>query len=262
MQEDGQLKIKDRKTFDDYLKIIAFNVWTKRDFKGATVDSRSLNKTDAIESYIKKLRQKDVARVDKEVAQQTKEDLFGDKTIIQQKGIKSKQLSILRKYLITSTLYIQDHRINDIYDELKRKLEVDNTPNAVSVLFRVFMECSVDCYIEKNKIPVKHDIELAGKILKTVDHLENKLADAYLQEQSIKKPTAEDIKRAKQKVKFKEIRKVATKDNNSVLSVSTFHDFVHDYKISPIPTDLKKYWDNLDSFFSALWASFSPRKTK
>jgi len=164
--------------------------------------------------------------------------------------------------LIISSLYIPSQRINDIYDELKRKLDVDNTPNAVAVLFRVFLECSVDCYIEKYKIPVKDDIQLAGKVLKVADHLEDSLAQNYLKEGGITKPTAEDLKKAKQKVKLKEIRKVATKDNNSVMSVTTFHDFVHDHKTSPIPSELKKYWENLDSFFVALWKSFSESQKK
>jgi len=259
---EGRLQIKDQNTFDDLLRIVVFNVWSKKDFAGNAVDSRSLNKRDAIENYIKKLKQKDGRQVDKEIIKCTRKDLFGEKTIISQSYGKSRQLSILRKYLITSTFYIQDRRINDIYDELKRKLDVDNTPNAVAVLFRVFLECSADYYIEKNKIPVKDDIKLAGKILKVADHLEGVLAQRYLQERKISNPTANDLGKAKQKVKLKEIRKVATKDNNSVLSVTTFHDFVHDYRSSPIPSELKKYWDNLDSFFNALWSSSRPVKKK
>jgi hypothetical protein len=188
--------------------------------------------------------------------------LFGGKTLISESRSKSNQLSVLRKHLIISSLYIPDRRINDIYDELKRKLYVDNTPNAVAVLFRVFLECSVDCYIEKNKIFVKDNIQLAGKVLKVVDHLEELLVQKYLQENGIVKPTTDDLKKATQKVKLKEIRKVATKDNNSVLSVTTFHDFVHDYKTSPISSELKKYWENLDSFFVALWKSFSQTRKK
>ena len=260
--EDGRLKIKDKKLFDDLLKIISYNIWVKKDFKGADVDSRSLNKTGAINEYVRKLQQKDVKRVDQEIKKNTKEDLFGGQTILPGLQGKSRQLSVFRKHLITSSLYIQDHRINDIYDELKKKLDVDNTPNAVAVLFRVFLECTVDCYIEKNKIPVKDDIKLAGKILKVVDHLEDGLAKEYLKEQGTVSPTAKDLEKAKQKVKLKEIRKVATKDNNSMLSVSTFHDFVHDYKSSPIPSELKKHWDNLDSFFIALWKSFIISKKK
>ena len=259
---DGQINVKNQKAFDDLLKIVAFNVWTKKDFAGNDVDSRSLNKIDAIDAYIKKLQQKNVSNVDKEIKKRTKDDLFGGKTLATEFRGRSKQLSILRKHLIISSLYIPSQRINDIYDELKRKLDVDNTPNAVAVLFRVFLECSVDCYIEKYKIPVKDDIQLAGKVLKVADHLEDSLAQNYLKEGGITKPTAEDLKKAKQKVKLKEIRKVATKDNNSVMSVTTFHDFVHDHKTSPIPSELKKYWENLDSFFVALWKSFSESQKK
>lgn len=260
--EDGRIDVKDQKVFEDLLKIIAFNVWNKKDFFGNDVDSRSLNKIYAIEAYVKKLQQKSVANIDKEIKKRTKDDLFGGQTLIPEPRGKSKQLSVLRKHLITSSLYISAKRVNDIYDELKRKLDVDNTPNAVAVLFRVFLECSVDCYIEKYKIPVKDDIQLAGKILKVVDHLEDLLAQKYLQENKILKPTASDLEKAKQKVKFKEIRKVATKDNNSILSVTTFHDFVHDYKCSPIPSELKKYWENLDSFFVALWKVCSQNQIK
>jgi hypothetical protein len=260
--EDGQININDQKVFDDLLKIIAFNVWNKKDFSGGDVDSRSLNKIDAIETYVKKIQQKSVANIDKEIKKRTKEDLFGGQTLISESRGRSKQLSVLRKHLIISSLYIPARRVNDIYDELKRKLDVDNTPNAVAVLFRVFLECSVDCYIEKYKILVKDDIQLAGKILKVVDHLEDLLARKYLQENKILKPTADDLKKAKQKVKLKEIRKVATKDNNSILSVTTFHDFVHDHKSSPIPSELKKYWENLDSFFVALWKICSQNQKK
>jgi len=259
---DGQINIKDKKVFDDLLKIIAFNIWTKKDFAGGDIDSRSLNKIDAIDAYIKKIQQKDVSNIEKEIKKRTKDDLFGGKTLTAGSRGRSKELSVLRKHLIISSLYIPSQRINDIYDELKRKLDVDNTPNAVAVLFRVFLECSIDCYIEKHKISVKDDIRLAGKVIKVVDYLEDSLAQDYLKERGVTKPTADDIKRAKQKVKLKEIRKVATKDNNSVLSVTTFHDFVHDYKSSPIPSELKKYWENLDSFFVALWKSFSKSQKK
>jgi predicted HTH transcriptional regulator len=144
---------------------------------------------------------------------------------------------------------------------LGARSEVDLTPNAVSVLFRVFMECSIDYYIEKNKITIKEKTLLAGKIFKVVDHLEDAIALRRLNDNGIKSPTEEEFKKAKQKVKFKNMRRVATKDNNSVLSVETFHNFVHDYRTSPIPSELKKHWDNLDGFFYALWDSLSKKKT-
>jgi hypothetical protein len=245
--DSGQIKVKDQETFDDLLKVITFNVWTKHSFDGRGVDSRSLNKKEAIDDYISKLKRADVKKVDKETKVQTREDLFGGKTLTKSIG-RSKALSILRKHLITSSIYIKDNRINDIYDELRNKLVVDITPNAVAVLFRVFLECSVDFYIEKNRIVLPKDREgsdrtkLAGKIQKVCDDLKNK-------------GLATDNE-------LKNIRKVATRDNNSVLSVTTFHDFVHDYKTSPIASELKKHWDNLDVFFNVLWKSFSNSNSK
>ena len=232
-------------------------MWKKKDFDNKDVDSRALNKTEAINDYIKRLRQANANRVDKEIQKQTNEDLFGGKIIATggSRG-RSRQLSGARDYLILSSLYIEDPRINDIYDELKKKLKVDTVPNAVAVLFRVFLECSVDYYIEKNNIQVKNDTNLDGKILKVADHIEDVLAQEHLKKQGIKKPAAAEFKKAKDKVKLKAARKVATKDNNSILSITTFHDFVHDYKTSPVPSELKTYWENLDSFFAALWKPF------
>ncbi|MEI8338286.1 MAG: hypothetical protein WCF92_04055 [bacterium] len=259
--ETGKIKIKNRKIFDSLLKTIVYNVWEKKDFKGKRIDSRSLNKFEAIEAYIKGLQPKDTLKVDKEIKKETKKNLFGEEVILSPFHIRSKELSVMRKFLINSSIYIENPRINEIYNELKKRLEVDNTPNAVAVLFRVFIECSVDCYIEKNNLKIKDDVKLAGKILKTVEHLEEVLALKNLSEDGIKSPTKEEFKKAKEKVKFKNMRKVATKDNGSVLSVETFHSFVHDYKTSPIPSELKKHWDNLDSFFIGLWDVLS-KKTK
>ncbi len=262
VSDSGTIGVKSQKKFNDLLKVITYNVWTKEDFKKNIVDSRSLNKTAAIDSYLSSLQAKGVVAVDKEITKSTKEALFGEKVLLAPPRRRSNQLSVDRRYLINSSIYIQNPRINDIYDELRKKIEVDYLPNATAVLFRVFMECSIDCYIDTHKLVIKYDTKLAGKILKVVDHLEDALALRRLAEEGKKYPTPQEFKRAKGKVKFSSIRKVATKDNNSILSVETFHDFVHDYKTSPIPSELKKYWDNLDGFFIALWNSFISAKRK
>ncbi len=262
VSESGTIGIKDQGRFDQLLKVIAHNVWAKKDFKGGDVDSRSLNKTKAIESYIASLQIKDAVRVDREIKKSTKENLFGELVILAPNRTRSNQLSGERKYLINSSIFIQNPRINDIYDELRNKIEVDSAPNAAAVLFRVFMECSIDCYIDTHKIKIKDNTKLAGKILKVVDHLEDAIALRRLAEEGNKMPTPEEFKKVKDKVKLKNMRRVATKDNNSILSVETFHDFVHDYKTSPISSELKKHWENLDSFFGALWNSFVMIKKK
>lgn len=262
LRGDGTLAIKNQKIFDDLLKVIVFNIWSKKDHGGRDVDSRSLNKIEAINLYIKNIKSSDSRKVEAEISKHVKEDLFGVSVVVPGLRMRGLPLPTSRKHLITSALYIPSPRIREIYNELKRELNVDQTPNAVSVLFRVFLECSVDYYIEQNKIKVKDDTQLAGKISKVTDHLEDYLAAKYLSEQGVAKPTQADLKKAKDKVKLKSIRKVATKDNNSVLSVTTFHDFVHDHKVSPISSELKKHWDNLDSFFVSLWGTFASGEKK
>jgi len=257
--ENGTLKIENQKKFNDFLEIIVFNIWTKKDFKGNVIDSRSLNKNESIEEYIKNIQQKDIIKIDRDIKEITGKNIFGEKIIISLKKNKSHRLYNDRKYLISSSIYIKNPRINAIYDELKRKLEVDNTPNAVAVMFRVFMECSIDCYIEQKKLKITEKTTLAGKILKVTDHLEDAIALNSLNEDGIKKPTIIELKKRKEKVKFKNMRRVATKDNNSILSIETFHSFVHDSKTIPISSELKDYWNNLESFFICLWNSLSDK---
>lgn len=260
VQDDGSIKIKDQEKFNKILKIIVHNVWSKKDFSGKSVDSRTLNKAESISDYVSSLKAGDISKVSKEIKSNTKENLFGEEIVLSPRKTKSNPVSAERKFLINSPIFIKDARINDIYDELRKRLEVDVTPNAVAVLFRVFMESSIDCYIETHNLQVKDETKLAGKILKVIDHLEDAIALQKLSEESIDSPSEIEFKKMKEKVKFKSMRKVATKDNNSMLSVDTFHDFVHDYKTSPISSELKKHWDNLGSFFVALWDSLSKKK--
>jgi len=237
--ESGYIKIKNQKTFDDLLKIIVFNILNKVGFNGKGVDSRQLNTKEAIDDYITNLKQKDVGKVDSQTKNQTKNDIYRAVAGIKTTG-RSKPLSILRKYLISSSFYIDDNRINDIYYELHKRLVVDNVPNAVAVLFRVFMECSVDYYIKNKKIVASKDIKLAGKINMVVNDLK--------------------IKGLAKNKELKKIRRFAQKDSSSILSVNTFHDFVHDYTTSPIPSELKKHWENLEEFFIILWKSLSSER--
>lgn len=257
---DGSLRVKDQVEFDLFLTIMVYQIWSKSDFNGKVVDSRSLNKADAIKEYVSKISSTEAKVVAKKVKEATKHTLFGEPVVLSPSKTVSKRAVADRKYLINSAIIINSTRINDIYIELKNKLEVDVVPNAVAVLFRVFIECSIDCYIETFKVQVKPETKLAGKILLVVDSLEEGIALRRLTEEGNSSPTTADFKKAKDKVKFKVMRQLATKDNGSILAIDTFHNFVHDYKVSPIPTELKKHWENLDSFFISLWTTISSKK--
>src|SRR3989339_337369 len=109
----------------------------------------------------------------------------------------------------------------------------------LGVLFRVFLEISIDYFWEKNGYTFKSDIKLAGKITTVANHMEkNKIAE---------------------KKQLKNIRTVAT-DKNNLLAIENFHSYVHSYKSQPTSSTLKLKWDNLQEFFEILWSSLKSKK--
>jgi hypothetical protein len=147
-----------------------------------------------------------------------------------------------RNVLIPNTcdLEILESKINNIYHELL-DIPLDQYPNAVGVLFRVFLETSLDCYIEKYGISVKSDIKLAGKITKVVGDLENR---------KVANPN-----------QLKNINNVASK-RDSILSIENFHEYVHSSKVQPTPTDLIIKWEGLQEFFEIMWEEISKKLNK
>jgi hypothetical protein len=239
INEDGDLIVKDP-DFKEKLKIIIYQVLNKKDFNGGDVDSRSLNKTDKIEEYIKSVKIEDAPKVDEEIKKNTTEDIFGEKSVNITTGKKQKVLpkSTNRNYLIPSScrLSIKETKINNIYLELRQDLLLDDSskavPNAVGVLFRVFLEISIDYFLEKEGVTLPNDTKLSGKITKCSEILE-----------------ANGTATKKQ---LTNIRKVAT-DKNHILCIQNFHDYIHSYKTQPSSSDLKLKWDNLEEFFQILW---------
>ena len=147
---------------------------------------------------------------------------------------KSAPLSTDRKTLIPSScvIVIGHNRINKIYRELK-SLDVDEYENAVAVLHRVFIELSIDTYIESKKLSgVSKDNKLSKKIDSVTKHLEdNKFLTKH---------------------ELKSIR-MAGSNPNSLFSVNTFNAYVHNATVNPIPKDLKTSWDNLSGFVEKIW---------
>ena len=85
---------------------------------------------------------------------------------------RTRPLSNKRGKLIPSQfcLSIPNPRINAIFRELKR-LKISDFPNACAVLFRVFLELSVDDYIGREKINSTASDTLAKKINAVRDHM-------------------------------------------------------------------------------------------
>ncbi|MEW6019004.1 MAG: hypothetical protein AB1760_13115, partial [Pseudomonadota bacterium] len=64
---------------------------------------------------------------------------------------------------------LQRHR--EIWEELQFRLELRRHPNAISVLFRVLLELSIENCIKQCKVPVQDGDKLAARALKCATHL-------------------------------------------------------------------------------------------
>lgn len=145
-----------------------------------------------------------------------------------------RRASMSRKKLIPGSLKLDINvsRINDIYHELKRRLIVHETPNAVAVLLRAFLEMSVDEYIERKGIQIRGRDTLANKVSHVAD---------YMEQNGILTRNA-----------LRPVRRAAS-DSESPYSTTTLNGYVHNRHFSPGPNDLKATWDTLQIFFEKLW---------
>lgn len=145
-----------------------------------------------------------------------------------------------RKNLIPKNckLSINRPKVNNIYHELLN-LNVTNFTNATAVLFRVFVELSVDCYLEEHQLintpsAAKSGLNFQQKINLAANHLETKkFADAAI------------CKGIKSEIK----------DSNDIMGIDTWHAYVHNNKFSPKDKNLITTWDNIQSFIEVLWSN-------
>lgn len=148
---------------------------------------------------------------------------------------KSRALDRDRKRLIpTGINYRITHpRVNEIYHELKR-LDVSTYRNAVAVLFRVFLELSIECFLDEHGINFTPNEKLRQKARKAVDHM---TSNGWLDRKGCKGiNTTIDSK-------------------NSTHAVDTFHAYVHNGSFHVVPSDLNTAFDNLRPFFDALFGN-------
>ena len=132
----------------------------------------------------------------------------------------------------STSLEIPVARIKDIMVELK-KLRLDTTPNAIAVLFRTFLELSVDAYIESHPIPEVTDESLLKKKLEAVS--------TFLEDNKIMSRN-----------ELLPLRRAISTDTD-LNSVRTLHSFVHNRFHSPGGRDLCAMWDSFDLFFKKIW---------
>ncbi|SHG34602.1 hypothetical protein [Flavobacterium defluvii] len=149
------------------------------------------------------------------------------------KKVTNVPLSTNRKTLIPTSciIKIKIQRVNKIYRELK-SINVDEYENAVSVLFRVFIELSVDSFVESKSLDCTSNDKLALKVGKVVEYLTNNTNITSQQLSPVN---------------------TSLSNKNSYLSMVTFNQYVHNKHAIPSPKELKISWDGLEPFLVKLW---------
>ncbi len=114
-------------------------------------------------------------------------------------------------------------------------MRVEDFENSVAVTFRVFVELSIDAFIEsKNgKIKgVKKMTPFKDKVKKTIEYFEDskKLNDHQLKGIS-----------------------VLVDEPNGILSIDTFNAYVHNRTYSPKESHLINSWNDIQLFIQKIW---------
>ena len=211
-----------------------------RDLASKTVVVTGLKKVGQQVDYISKLKQ-DLPDLSKESKKPKLVDTFGVQDFKQAPTPKAKPKPKRprRKALIPKDcrLNVTNAKIEEIFAEL-RSLPLTDYPHAISVLFRVFLETSVDEYLTRSGIALTvktsggdRDKSLSKKVEEATKHM---IANGT------PKKHLDGISKA-----------VSQKDN--ALNVDTLNSYVHNRFFSPAERDLRVAWDNAQPFFGNIW---------
>lgn len=130
-------------------------------------------------------------------------------------------------------------KINDIFVELKT-LDVNKHRHAISVLFRVFLEMSLDDYIEKHAVTLPKDRQ--GN---TIEKLSVRLSRVQAHVKKSHLMTDKELKPIN----------VAIGNRDDLLSPETLNAYVHSPLMNPDPMQLKIKWSNVQLFLERMWTS-------
>ena len=145
----------------------------------------------------------------------------------------------------TCSINVDEPRIAKVFKELGGMLPSTH-PNATAVLLRVFVELSVDCFIERSGLMPEGNLTSSS----THESLDTKI------EQCINKlKEMGQINNDLAKGILYELR-----DKNSSLSIDTMHSFVHNYHFTPKADCLRTGWNNIEQFMTILWKNIPAKQ--
>ena len=157
------------------------------------------------------------------------------------KETNKRTIPINRKTVIPAKCLIRitNPKANKIYKELQN-LDINKYTNCASIVLRVFVELSIDTYLETFQLLGEQAISAAnsGKALheKVILVKNNMVARKVMDE-----ATSKGIR-------------VMTKKEDSLCGIKTLHAYVHNNIFAAIPTDIITAWDNIEKFMVILWS--------
>lgn len=147
-----------------------------------------------------------------------------------------------RKVVIArgAKLNVTDNRTAEIVKELK-KLKVEEYPHAIAVLLRVFLELSVDHYMDSKQLP-RHFVDPKGgnRREKTLKAKVHEVIAHLVSHGGIEKKDVLGVERALSDVK-------------SPLNIDLLHAYVHNRFVTPKPRELLGAWSEAQRFLESIW---------
>jgi hypothetical protein len=205
-----------------------------------TVNVSQLKSKDQMVAYVGKLG-KDLPNLAKRTGKMKPVDELGERDFkpTSPKPKPKPKPAPVRKTLIPRDCYltVTNAKIAEIAKEL-RTLPLSEYPHSISVLFRVFLEQSVDHYLTAASIPLATTTNGGAKD----KNLRKKVGEAI----------AEMIKKGVPKKNLDGVSK-GIDDKHSPLYMETLHNYVHNRFYSPQERELKVAWDNAQLFFEHIW---------
>lgn len=145
------------------------------------------------------------------------------------------------------TLTIPNERINRLFVEMKT-LDLNDTPNICAVMMRVFVEWSIDSFLQT--YDVKGEKQLNPKLTRSI---REKFSDVVEKMKTLHCITSDQLKG---------LETAFSEDASSIFSFHTLNAYVHNNSFNPIPSELMLSWDNAQPFIEALWKAVSEKENK
>lgn len=211
-----------------------------RDLASKAVVVTALKKVGQQFEYVTKLNQ-DLPDLSKGAKNTKVIDSFGVQDFKQRATPKAKPTTKRqkRKALIPKEcrLNVTNAKIEEIFKEL-RSLPLVDYPHAISVLFRVFLETSVDDYLSRSGIAL---------VVKTAGGDKDKSLRKKLEE-----ATARMISNGTPRKHLDGVSKAISQKDHP-LNVDTLNAYIHNRFFSPTERDLRVAWDNSQPLFEKIW---------